>query len=167
MSAPAQATVHSLPVRPPQPPCFYYEDCERRAEVEKAGRAVCRWHAEQLPGQEFPLRPPERAPMYARGTELALELGMQEPGGLNSSESANPPMWRTATTERRANLRAACLARQGLSHVAAEADYTACPDCGKRFVPERSTRIYCSHTCRNRARRQRLKARSASGRLPG
>jgi hypothetical protein len=70
------------------PPCYYYEECASRAELECGGRAVCRECAERLGRPALPLRP-QNAPMYVRnGHQLALELRMVEVGGLNASEGS-------------------------------------------------------------------------------
>ncbi len=71
-----------------RPPCYYYEECASRAEVECGGRAVCRACAARMGRTVLPLRDQD-APMSVRnGHQLAMELLMVEPGGLNASEGS-------------------------------------------------------------------------------
>ncbi len=58
------------------PPCFFWNLCSARAEVEKAGRSVCRRCAGLLRGIEYPLRRPSLAPLYLTGRAAAEALDM-------------------------------------------------------------------------------------------
>lgn len=71
-----------------RPPCYYYEECASRAEVECGGRAVCRACATRMGRPVLPLRV-QNAPMDVQsGRQMAIELRMVEPGGLNASEGS-------------------------------------------------------------------------------
>lgn len=60
------------------PPCFFHKDCTRRAEVDKAGRSVCRSCAATLRGVEYPLRAPSADPPYLTSRAAAEALDMLE-----------------------------------------------------------------------------------------
>ena len=70
----------SIASTPPDgsPPCFFWKLCSGRAVLEKAGRSVCRRCAATLRGQEYPLRPPTRRPLYLRGRDAAEAMQMIE-----------------------------------------------------------------------------------------
>lgn len=59
-------------------PCFFHRQCRRPAEIEKQGKAVCRVCANEINGDEYPLRAPCREPLFWDANELALQLGMRE-----------------------------------------------------------------------------------------
>jgi hypothetical protein len=59
-------------------PCFFWNLCEARAVLEKAGRAVCRSCAARLRGHEYPLRRGSEAALYLTGRVAAEELDMVE-----------------------------------------------------------------------------------------
>jgi hypothetical protein len=71
-----------------RPPCYYYEECASRAEVECGGRAVCRACAARMGRPVLPLRDQEAPTSVRNGHQLAMELRMVEPGGLNASEGS-------------------------------------------------------------------------------
>ena len=60
-------------------PCFYWRCCRNLAELEKAGKAVCRACAGRVRGREYPLRSPSRDPLYPALRDAADALDMQEP----------------------------------------------------------------------------------------
>ena len=60
------------------PPCFYFGECKRRAEVEKQGKAVCTSCAGKLRGITYPLRAPQEHPPYASAAELAYAMDTQK-----------------------------------------------------------------------------------------
>jgi hypothetical protein len=60
------------------PPCFFWNLCAGRAEIEKAGRSVCRGCASQLRGVEYPLRGVAAQPLYLTGRAAAEALDMLE-----------------------------------------------------------------------------------------
>ncbi len=60
------------------PPCFFWKLCRGRAALEKGGKSVCRRCAATLRGQEYPLRPPTRRPLYLRGRDAAEAMEMIE-----------------------------------------------------------------------------------------
>jgi len=74
-SIPSAASI--LPDASP-PPCFYWRFCRGRAALEKGGKSVCRRCAASLRGQEYPLRPPTRQPLYLRGRDAAEAMQMIE-----------------------------------------------------------------------------------------
>lgn len=57
-------------------PCFFWNLCERHADIEKAGRSVCRGCAARLRGQEYPLRAASREALYLTGRSAAEALDM-------------------------------------------------------------------------------------------
>lgn len=59
-------------------PCFFWNLCEARAAIEKAGRAVCRACAGRLRGREYPLRRASDESLYLTGRVAAEELDMLE-----------------------------------------------------------------------------------------
>ena len=59
-------------------PCFFWNLCECRAAVEKAGRSVCRACAHRLRGREYPLREPSHESLYLTGRTAAEALDMLE-----------------------------------------------------------------------------------------
>jgi hypothetical protein len=61
-------------------PCFFWPDCQNRAEVEKVGKSVCRSCAAALRGTEYPLREPTLRPLYRSGFECAEACDMTEEG---------------------------------------------------------------------------------------
>ncbi len=65
-------------------PCFYFNQCRRRAELEKDGKAVCRPCAGSLHGREYPLRTGREALVYQNIWEAARDLDMLEPAGAKS-----------------------------------------------------------------------------------
>jgi hypothetical protein len=71
----------SNPSTPPDgspPPCFNWRLCRGRAALEKGGKSVCRRCAATLRGQEYPLRPPTRRPLYPSGRDAAEAMQMIE-----------------------------------------------------------------------------------------
>ncbi len=59
-------------------PCFFWNLCERRAALEKAGRSVCHGCASRLNGREYPLRVESREALYLTGRAAAEALDMIE-----------------------------------------------------------------------------------------
>lgn len=59
-------------------PCFFWNLCERRAAIEKAGRSVCRACAGRLRGREYPLRAASLEALYLTGRSAAEALDMLE-----------------------------------------------------------------------------------------
>ncbi|HZP33934.1 MAG TPA: hypothetical protein VFB23_11300 [Candidatus Acidoferrales bacterium] len=59
-------------------PCFFWNLCETRAALEKAGRSVCHACAGRLRGREYPLRGESQAPLYLTGRAAAEALDMVE-----------------------------------------------------------------------------------------
>ena len=59
-------------------PCFFWNLCERHADIEKAGRSVCRGCAGRLRGREYPLRAASREALYLTGRAVAEALDMLE-----------------------------------------------------------------------------------------
>jgi hypothetical protein len=59
-------------------PCFFWNLCERRAALEKAGRSVCRSCAGRLRGREYPLRGASEDSLYLTGRAAAEALDMLE-----------------------------------------------------------------------------------------
>jgi len=59
-------------------PCFFWNLCERRAALEKAGRSVCRACAGRLRGREYPLRVASQESLYLTGRAAAEALDMIE-----------------------------------------------------------------------------------------
>lgn len=59
-------------------PCFFWNLCERRAAVEKAGRSVCLACAGRLRGREYPLRAASVEALYLTGRSAAEALDMLE-----------------------------------------------------------------------------------------
>jgi len=59
-------------------PCFFWNLCERRAALEKAGRSVCRGCAGRLRGREYPLRSASADALYLTGRAAAEALDMVE-----------------------------------------------------------------------------------------
>ena len=59
-------------------PCFFWNLCERRAVLEKAGRSVCRDCAGRLRGREYPLRGESKDSLYLTGRAAAEALDMTE-----------------------------------------------------------------------------------------
>jgi hypothetical protein len=61
--------------------CFRLsKGCASVAAVEKQGKTLCRVCAATLKGQEFPLRPPTRTPLYSSASELCRDLGIRRTG---------------------------------------------------------------------------------------
>jgi hypothetical protein len=58
------------------PPCFFWKLCSQRADVEKAGRSLCRGCAARMRGAEYPLRHPALEPLYLTGRSAAEALDM-------------------------------------------------------------------------------------------
>jgi hypothetical protein len=59
-------------------PCFFWNLCECRAALEKAGRSVCRACAGRLHGREYPLRGASEESLYLTGRVAAEALDMVE-----------------------------------------------------------------------------------------
>jgi hypothetical protein len=59
-------------------PCFFWNLCQRRAAVEKAGRSVCRGCAGRVHGREYPVRIPSEESLYLTGRVAAEALDMLE-----------------------------------------------------------------------------------------
>ena len=59
-------------------PCFFWNLCECRAALEKAGRSVCRTCAGRLRGREYPLRGASEESLYLTGRVAAEALDMIE-----------------------------------------------------------------------------------------
>lgn len=59
-------------------PCFFWNLCECRAALEKAGRSVCRSCAGRLRGREYPLRGASEESLYLTGRAAAEALDMVE-----------------------------------------------------------------------------------------
>lgn len=59
-------------------PCYFWNLCQRRATVEKAGRSVCRSCAGRLRGNEYPLRGASEESLYLTGRAAAEALDMLE-----------------------------------------------------------------------------------------
>ena len=59
-------------------PCFFWNLCERHADIEKAGRSVCRACAGRLRGREYPLRAASLEALYLTGRAAAEALDMLE-----------------------------------------------------------------------------------------
>jgi hypothetical protein len=57
-------------------PCFFWNLCQRRAALEKAGRAVCRACADRLCGREYPLRLASKESLYLTGQVATEALDM-------------------------------------------------------------------------------------------
>jgi hypothetical protein len=60
------------------PPCFFWRLCSQRADMEKAGRSLCRGCAARIRGAEYPLRNASLQPIYLTGREAAEALDMVE-----------------------------------------------------------------------------------------
>lgn len=60
------------------PPCFNHARCQNRAVTEKSGRSLCRNCADSVKGQEYPLRQPSSAAIYASGFDCAQATDMLE-----------------------------------------------------------------------------------------
>jgi hypothetical protein len=60
----------------PLGPCFFWNLCQSRAAVEKAGRLVCRGCAGRLRGNEYPLRGASEESLYLTGRAAAEALDM-------------------------------------------------------------------------------------------
>jgi hypothetical protein len=60
----------------PLRPCFFWNLCQSRAAVEKAGRSVCRGCAGRLRGKEYPLRGASEESLYLTGRAAAEALDM-------------------------------------------------------------------------------------------
>jgi hypothetical protein len=60
------------------PPCFFWKLCSQRADMEKAGRSLCRGCAALLRGAEYPLRNAALEPLYLTGRSVAEALDMVE-----------------------------------------------------------------------------------------
>lgn len=72
------ATEFSLRPTVTSPPCFFSNLCQAQAEVEKAGRSVCRACANRVRGREFPLRTASKESLYLTGRAAAEALDMGE-----------------------------------------------------------------------------------------
>jgi hypothetical protein len=59
-------------------PCFFWDLCQGRAAVEKAGRSVCRSCAGRVNGREYPVRIPSEESLYLTGRVAAEALDMVE-----------------------------------------------------------------------------------------
>jgi len=59
-------------------PFFFWNLCERHADIEKAGRSVCRGCAARLRGRENPLRAAAHEALYLTGRSAAEALDMVE-----------------------------------------------------------------------------------------
>lgn len=59
-------------------PCFFWNLCQRRAALEKAGRSVCCGCASRVHGREYPLRIASRESLYLTGRVAAEALDMVE-----------------------------------------------------------------------------------------
>ncbi|MGB6431504.1 MAG: hypothetical protein WBF06_13035 [Candidatus Acidiferrales bacterium] len=74
------------------PSCFYFRMCDRAAEIEKCGKAVCRQcAATNLRGREYPLRKPTRRPLYSSDNEAADSLDMDASASTRRSTSRTSP----------------------------------------------------------------------------
>ena len=73
--------MHTLPEVQPasiSKPCFFWNLCACRADLEKAGRSVCRVCAARLRGREYPLRYGSEESLYLTGRAAAEALDMVE-----------------------------------------------------------------------------------------
>ena len=76
--SPLRFSTASTPPDGSPPPCFNWRLCRGRAALEKGGKSVCRRCAATLRGQEYPLRPPTRRPLYPSGRDAAEAMEMIE-----------------------------------------------------------------------------------------
>lgn len=83
----ANQLTQSVESRYSPPPCFFHRDCGGTAEIEKQGKAVCRRCSGGLVGTEYPLREPNREPLYRKTEELVLQLEMKEQRRKRSADA--------------------------------------------------------------------------------